>query len=42
MKQFLAGLLTGIVLATIGFTGVFRLLDKGVDSVKETSSRLVH
>ena len=42
MKHFLAGLLTGIILASIGFTGLFRLLDKGVDSVKETSARLAH
>ena len=40
MKPFLAGLLAGIVLATIGFTGLFRILDKSVDTVKETSTRL--
>lgn len=40
MKLFLSGLLTGIILATIGFSGVFRVLDKGVDSVKEHSHNL--
>ena len=36
----LAYIATGIILATIGFTGLFRILDKSVDTVKETSSRL--
>ena len=40
MKLFLAGLLTGIVLATVGFSGVFKVLDKGVDTVKEHSHNL--
>lgn len=40
MKIFLAGLLTGIVLATIGLSGIFKVLDKGVETVKETSTKL--
>jgi hypothetical protein len=40
MKLFLLGMLAGIVLATVGFTGVFRVLDKGVDTVKTQSANL--
>ena len=40
MKLFLLGMLAGIVLATIGFTGLFCVLDKGVDTVKEHSYNL--
>lgn len=40
MKLFLAGLFTGIILASIGFPGFFRVLDKGIDTVKETSHNL--
>jgi hypothetical protein len=40
MKTFLAGLITGIVLATIGFSGFFKVLDKGVDTVKTHSFNL--
>jgi hypothetical protein len=40
MRNFLIGLVTGIVLASIGFSGLFRVLDKSVDTVKEQSARL--
>jgi hypothetical protein len=42
VKNFLIGLVTGIVLASIGFHGLFRLLDKSVDTVKEHSVRLAY
>jgi hypothetical protein len=35
MKNFLLGTLFGIVIATIGFSGVAKLLDSGVNKVKE-------
>jgi hypothetical protein len=41
MKVFLVGVVVGIVIATVGFSGVFRALDKGVDTVKETSYWMV-
>ena len=34
MSKFIAGTIFGIVLATVGFSGIARLLDKGVDTVK--------
>lgn len=36
MRDFLLGTLFGIVIATIGFSGVAKLLDSGVDKVKQT------
>jgi len=40
MGKFFVGFLLGVVVATIGFTGVARLLDSGVDVVKEKSQEL--
>ena len=40
MTKFLVGFLLGVVVATIGFTGVARLLDSGVEVVKEKSQEL--
>jgi hypothetical protein len=34
MKNFVFGTVFGIVVATIGFTGVARMLDKAVDVTK--------
>lgn len=40
MKAFLAGTIFGLVLATVGFSGIARMLDKGVDSVKTHSQEM--
>ena len=37
MKAFIAGTVFGLVLATVGFSGIAKMLDRGVDTVKETS-----
>jgi hypothetical protein len=37
MKAFILGTVFGLVLATVGFSGIARMLDKGVDTVKEKS-----
>jgi hypothetical protein len=37
MKAFIMGTVFGLVLATVGFSGIARMLDKGVDTVKEKS-----
>ena len=37
MRAFIAGTIFGLVLATVGFSGIARMLDKGVDTVKEKS-----
>ena len=40
MKAFLAGTVFGLVLATVGFSGIARMLDHGVDKVKTQSTEL--
>jgi len=37
MKAFIAGTIFGLVLATVGFGGIAKMLDRGVDTVKEKS-----
>jgi len=37
MKAFIAGTIFGLILATVGFSGIARMLDRGVDTVKEKS-----
>jgi hypothetical protein len=34
MTNFIAGIVTGIILATVGATGIAKIIDKGVDSTK--------
>jgi hypothetical protein len=40
MKAFIAGTVFGLVLATVGFQGIARIFDKGVDTVKTQSVEL--
>jgi hypothetical protein len=40
MKMFIAGTVFGLVLATVGFSGIARMLDRGVDTIKSTSQDL--
>lgn len=35
--RFLFGVIVGIVIATVGFSGIARMADKGVDKVKEVT-----
>ena len=37
MKAFIAGTVFGLVLAPVGFSGIAKMLDRGVDTVKEKS-----
>ena len=37
MRAFIMGTIFGLILATVGFSGIARMLDKGVDTVKEKS-----
>jgi uncharacterized membrane-anchored protein YhcB (DUF1043 family) len=34
------GIVIGIVIATVGFTGIARLLDRGVQTIQQTSKEL--
>ena len=40
MRSFIAGTIFGLVLATVGFSGIARMLDKGVDTVKTQSQEM--
>lgn len=37
MKLFIGGVVVGLVLATVGFSGIARILDNGVQKVQEVS-----
>lgn len=37
MSKLIIGFVLGIVVATVGFSGVARMLDKSVDKVKEVT-----
>jgi hypothetical protein len=40
MKAFILGTVFGLVLATVGFSGIARMLDRGVDTVKTHSQEM--
>jgi len=40
MKAFIIGTIFGLVLATVGFSGIARILDHGVATVKSQSEQL--
>ena len=40
MKNIAIGFVLGIIVATVGFGGVARILDKGVSTVKSQSQEL--
>lgn len=37
MKSFIAGTIFGIVICTVGFTGLARMFDNGLNKVQEVS-----
>ena len=37
MVNFIVGVIVGIVIATVGFSGIAKMADKGVDKVKEVT-----
>ena len=40
MKNLIIGFVMGLVVATVGFSGVARLLDRGVETIKTQSQEL--
>ncbi len=40
MKGFILGTVFGLILATVGFSGIARMLDKGVDTIKTQSQEM--
>jgi len=41
MYKLFVGFILGIVVATVGFSGIARMLDNGVNKVKEVSQEQV-
>jgi hypothetical protein len=40
MKNLLVGFVLGLVVATVGFSGVARLLDRGVQTIQNQTKEL--
>ena len=40
MRLFITGFILGLVVATVGFSGVAKMLDHGIDKVKSESKEL--
>jgi hypothetical protein len=40
MKLFILGTVFGLILATVGFSGIARMLDKGINTVKTQSEEM--
>lgn len=40
MKRFLIGFVLGVVVATVGFSGITRILDRGVTEIQNQSKEL--
>lgn len=40
MRNFVIGTIFGLILATVGFTGMARILDKGINTIKTQSQEL--
>jgi hypothetical protein len=40
MKTFFAGMIVGVIISTVGFSGIFKMLDNSVDAVKTHSKQL--
>jgi hypothetical protein len=42
MKSFIVGVIVGIIISTVGFSGVTQILDHGVNKVKTASQELAN
>lgn len=40
MSKFIAGFVTGLIVATVGFSGIARIMDRGVQTIQEHSKEL--
>ncbi len=40
MKNFVLGAIFGLVIATVGFSGLARMFDRGVQTIQQTSKEL--
>lgn len=37
MTKFVAGVITGIIICTVGLSGIFKMFDNGVSKVQEVT-----
>ena len=40
MTKFIAGFVLGLVVAAVGFSGIARIFDRGVQTIQQTSKEL--
>jgi hypothetical protein len=40
MTKFILGFVAGLIVATVGFSGIARIADRGVQTIQETSKEL--
>lgn len=40
MSKFIAGFVAGLVVATVGFSGIARIMDRGVETIQQQSRDL--
>ena len=40
MRNFVLGIIFGLVVATVGFSGIARIFDRGVHQIQQTSKEL--
>jgi hypothetical protein len=40
MTKFLIGFVAGLIVATVGFSGVARIMDSGVQTIQQTTKEL--
>ena len=40
MKNIIIGFVLGLVVATVGFSGIARIMDRGIDTIQKTSRDL--
>ncbi len=40
MMKFIAGFVLGLVVSSVGFSGIARMFDRGVQTIQETSKDL--
>jgi len=40
MKNFILGCIAGLVIASVGFAGIARIFDRGVQAIQNTSKEL--
>jgi capsular polysaccharide biosynthesis protein len=41
MRNFILGTIFGIVVSTVGFTGIARMLDKGIEKTKDIATETI-